>query len=216
MYEMGKQNYYPICIVQTKNKKSLNTTDQIIRVALRDELQKLHKDDPVKIIEELGINHGSARADLAAVNGTMHCYEIKSDRDTLLRLPAQIKAYNSVFDRVTIVVGLSHIFEAMEVIPNWWGIIVAKFDKDGAIVFSQIREAQLNQGRDSESIARLLWRKEALRILEEMDQAYGFRSKPRNVIYEKLAQSVELNDLANRVKEILCVRQAWRVPAQQV
>ncbi len=202
--------------MQTKNKKPFSTNDQIIRVALRDELQKLHKDDPVKIIEELGINHGSARADIAAVNGIMHCYEIKSDRDTLLRLPGQIKAYNAVFDRVTIVVGLSHIYEAMELIPDWWGITVAKANEAGTVVFSQIREAQLNLGRDSESIARLLWREEALRILEDMDQAYGFRSKPRSVIYGKLAESVELNILADKVKNILCLRQAWRVPAPQV
>lgn len=201
--------------MQTQNKKSFNTNDQIIRVALRGMLQRLHENDPVKIIEELGINHGSVRADLAAVNGIMHCYEIKSDRDTLLRLPAQIKAYNAVFDQVTVVVGLSHIYEAMEVIPDWWGITVAKSDREGVIVFSRIREAQLNQGRDSESIARLLWRKEALRILEEIDEDHGFRSKPRNVIYEKLAQSVELNVLADKVKEVLCVRQSWRVPARQ-
>ena len=200
--------------MQTQNKKSFNTNDQIIRVALRGMLQRLHENDPVKIIEELGINHGSVRADLAAVNGIMHCYEIKSDRDTLLRLPAQIKAYNAVFDRVTVVVGLSHIYEAMELIPDWWGITVAKSDREGVIVFSRIREAQLNQDRDSESIARLLWRNEALRILEDINEAHGFRSKPRNVIYEKLAQSVELNVLADRVKKVLCVRQSWRVPVQ--
>ena len=86
--------------MQTKNKNFFDTNDLIIREALRIKIQDDHKTDPALIIEELGVNHGSARADIAAVNGILHCYEIKSDRDTLLRLPGQIKAYNAVFDQV--------------------------------------------------------------------------------------------------------------------
>ena len=202
--------------MQTQNQKqSFDTNDQIIRVALKTKLERLYEHDPEhRIIEELGINHGSVRADVAVVNGVLECYEIKSDRDTLLRLPGQIKGYNSVFDKVTIVVGLSHIFEAMELIPDWWGISVAKQDSSGVIVFSQIREAQFNEHRDGVSIARLLWRQEALRILDELNEAEGYWSKPRKAIYNRLAAVLEVNVLADKVREAICLRGSWRSAEQ--
>lgn len=213
---MDKQNYYPIYLMPSKIKNTFNTNDPAIRQALIVKIVEDHKDDPAKIIEELGINHGSVRADIAAVNGIMHCYEIKSDRDTLLRLPGQIKAYNAVFDRVTIVVGYTHIYDAIELVPEWWGITVAKENEYGTIVFSEIRSPMVNSGKDGRSIARLLWREEALAILEELNQAHGYRSKPRSLIYEKLAACLDTNALADRVKEVLCLREAWRVPVPQV
>lgn len=198
--------------MQTKNKKhTFNTNDQIIRKALKAKLEKVYKDDPEhKIIEELGINHGSVRADIAVVNGLLECYEIKSDRDTLLRLPGQVKGYNAVFDKVTIVVGFTHVFEAMELIPDWWGVTVAKQDASGLVVFSHIREAQFNEAREGVSIARLLWREEALKILDEMNEADGYWSKPRSIIYNKLATVLEVDNLADRVREAICLRDSWR------
>lgn len=65
-----------------------NTNDLIIREALKRLLENRHaKDKKVRIIEELGVHHGTARIDIAVVNGIMHGYEIKSDQDTLQRLP---------------------------------------------------------------------------------------------------------------------------------
>jgi len=202
--------------MQTKNQKhSFNTNDKIIRAALKTKLTKLYEADPEhRLIEELGINHGSVRADIAVVNGILECFEIKSDRDTLLRLPGQVKGYNAVFDKVTIVVGLTHIFEAMELIPDWWGISVAKQDSKGLVVFSEIREAQFNTAREGVSIARLLWREEALRILDEMEEADGYWSKPRSVIYNKLATVLEVSDLADKVREAICLRGSWRSAEQ--
>src|SRR5690606_32363510 len=115
-------------------------------------------------------NHGSVRADVAVINGIMDCYEIKSDRDTLQRLPEQIRAYNAVFDKVTLVVGFSHIYEALEIIPDWWGVKIAKTNTTGDVIFSTIREPVPNTNKDKDAIARLLWREEALRILEDKKQ----------------------------------------------
>lgn len=200
--------------MHAKNKKLFSTNDQVIRHALRAKIEADHIADPALIIEELGVNHGSARADIAAVNGIMHCYEIKSDRDNLLRLPGQIKAYNAVFDRVTLVVGMSHVYEALELIPNWWGITLAEQVND-TVVFHEIRQGGANGSRDCRSIAQLLWRGEALAILEELNEAYGFRSKPRSVIYDKLADSMEVDDLSSRVKQTLCLRYDWQASLQQ-
>lgn len=83
---------------QTKHHK---TDDAIIRKYLKEYLAKAHKDDKrVRTVDELGINHGDVRADIAVVNGVFHGYEIKSDLDTLNRLPRQAEAYSEVFVKV--------------------------------------------------------------------------------------------------------------------
>jgi len=190
----------------------LSTNDKVIRNALREDLRKRHAHDKkLRIIEELGIRHGSVRIDIAVVNGIMHGYEIKSDRDTLERLPEQITQFNEVFDRLTLVVGKQHLYRAIHVVPDWWGITIAKINTEGQVVFQIIREPEDNKKQDKVSIARLLWREEALRILEEHDKADGVLSKPREFIYQRLADVLEAYILKERVRKTLLVpREDWR------
>ena len=77
-----------------------------IRRALRKHLGFVFEEDPTALIlEELGICRGTVRVDMAVVTGMLKGFEIKSDQDTLKRLPAQASAYNKVFDTLTIVAG---------------------------------------------------------------------------------------------------------------
>lgn len=193
------------------------TNDKIIRRALKKNLKNRHvRDHKLRIVEELGIQHGVARIDVAVINGVMHGYEIKSDRDTLLRLPEQMDVYNSVFNQITLVVGRSHLYDAINIIPDWWGIMIAKIYADDSVIFNYIREAKENIKQDSISIAKLLWRDEALEILEEAGQADGFRSKPRSFIYEKLSETFDQKTLEEKVREVLFFRKDWRVDAPLV
>src|SRR3989338_2418714 len=123
----------------------MTTNDKIIRVALREILGKERKNYkseeklPAEIFEEFGVSHGTARIDFAIVNGVMHGYEIKSDRDTLDRLPEQMKQYNTVFDKMTLVVCKKHLYHAVNAVPSWWGIILVKIEEN-KIIFQTIRE----------------------------------------------------------------------------
>ena len=189
----------------------LSTSDLIIRSALKEVLESRHaKDEKVRIIEELGIQHGTARVDIAVVNGALHGYEIKSDRDTLQRLPEQMDAFSSVFNKMTLVVGKKHLYEAINIVPEWWGITVAKINSTSSVTFNLIREGEFNKRRDSVSVARLLWRKEALGILEEQGEAKGFYSKTRDLIYEKLSTVFNQENLSEKVREALFLRKDWR------
>jgi hypothetical protein len=195
----------------------VTTNDKIIRTTLKADLNKLHAgDDKLRIIEEFGIEHGAIRIDIAVVNGLLHGYEIKSDRDTLLRLPDQMDAYNSVFDQVTLVVGKQHLCDAIRLVPDWWGITVAKIGAEQSVVLNRIRKAKDNPGQSSIAIARLLWRGEALRILEETGRADGLRSKPRELIYERLSSVLDQRTLEEKVREILFFRGDWRSDAPLV
>ena len=195
-----------------KSFNKYSTGDAAIRKALKIELSRKHASDrELRIIEELGIRHGVTRIDIAVVNGVLHGYEIKSDLDTLERLPEQMHEYNSVFDQITLVVGKKHLYHSINIIPEWWGITIAKVNTDNSVVFNCIREAQDNKERESVSIARLLWREEALQILEDRNEAVGYRSKPRSVIYEKLADVLDQDALRKKVrKTLLSSREGWR------
>lgn len=190
------------------------TNDSIIRCALKEKLEKQHaKDRKVRIIEELGVQHGNARVDIAVVNGIMHAYEIKSDSDTLRRLPEQVQAFSAVFDQVTLVVGKIHLYEAVKIVPEWWGVTIAKPNDKGSVTFMVIRKEAPNTQRDSVSIARLLWRDEALSLLEAEDAAKGFRSKPRDIIYQQLSAVFNQQALSQKVRETIFVRPDWRPDA---
>lgn len=198
------------------NLNCLKTNDSIIRIALMKILSKDHEGDlETKIIPELGLQHGEARVDIAVVNGEIHGYELKSDLDTLIRLPNQMKIYNSVLDQITLVVSKDHLHEAIKLIPDWWGIIIVKMiDSNGDIKFCTIREPEENHFKDSISIAKLLWRSEALNILERRNQAYGIRSKSRQVIYERLATTLDQKTLGDEVRRRLRTRINWRPEMQ--
>jgi hypothetical protein len=197
----------------------LATNDKIIRKALRDLLLKevawyRRQGRSAEIIEELGIQHGTARIDIALINGVMHGYEIKSDCDTLERLPEQVQEFNTVFDKLTIIVGKRHLYHAVHVVPDWWGITVAKFDNANRLVLQVIREPEKNTWQVGVSIARLLWKNEALQILERRNRAAGLRSKPREVIYARLADVLDINTLKKTVSALLVSREHWRSGAQ--
>lgn len=195
-----------------KNSVFVFTNDKLIRSALKKNLESIYSKDPhAKVIEELGITHGAARVDIAVVNGVLHGYELKSDLDTLYRLPEQIRIYNSVLDQITLVVGKNHLHEAIKIVPDWWGIVIAKImDYSGKVSFCDIREAAENPNRDSVSIAKLLWKVEALNILEKKGHAKGVRSKPRKEIYERLAMVLDQDTLRAEVREHLLSRVNWR------
>ncbi len=60
--------------------------DSDIRAVLRSRLFLKHPDEAdTVVIEELGLCRGQVRVDVAVVNGLLHGYEIKSDRDSLRR-----------------------------------------------------------------------------------------------------------------------------------
>jgi len=192
--------------------------DRDIRTVLKEELmRKYAKDNDTLVLDELGIRHGAARIDLVVVNHRLHGYEIKSDLDSLRRLPDQIKAYSSVMDRVTLVVGYRHAYDALRMVPEWWGVRLAEMKKQsGTVVLSDARSARDNPKVDLNAVAALLWRNEALGVLEEVGAASGIRSKRRNEIYRRLVDLSDPDFLRFKIRQQLKSRQGWRAVAQQM
>lgn len=183
--------------------------DLDVRLAVRCRLTAEHEGDTdSRVVEEMGIWNGAVRVDLAVINGELAGYEIKSARDTLSRLPSQAALYNTVFDRVHLVAAEKHCAPAAKDIPEWWGIIIAR-DAGGAVELEEVRPAGVNPSVEPMQIARLLWREEALGILERMGADHGVRSGTREKIATRLAQTLSLDDLRREVRRCLKDRPAW-------
>ncbi len=165
-----------------------------------------------RYVDELGLC-GTVRVDVAVVNGTLSGYELKSDRDTLRRLPTQIEYYSKVLDHATLVVGEEHYVRTngMPNLPLSWGIIVAS-PRLSDVHLEEVRAAEMSERLDPFAIAQLLWRDEVLSELDERDAAGGMRSKPRRLLSDRLARLLELDELRSVVRERLKARATWRQP----
>lgn len=187
-----------------------------IRKKLSSEMERQHYDDPdTLILHELGLCKGIARVDLAVVNGNIHGYEIKSQQDTLVRLPHQADIYSRALEFVTIVASPSHANKIDTIVPSWWGLWTA-VQNDGEVRLERLRDAHQNPQLDPLAVAQLLWRDEVLQALIDRDLAVGMRSKSRNELCKHLASNVSLHELGGVVRTCLKRRGAtWRVPASQ-
>ncbi|HEX8363503.1 MAG TPA: sce7726 family protein, partial [Longimicrobium sp.] len=123
--------------------------DHDIRQALHASELNAHREEPdTLVLDELGICQGDFRVDIAVVNGSLHGIEIKSDRDTLNRLPLQAEAYSRVFDTMCIVAGSTHISRIAAMVPDWWTLRVA-VGGPGGVTFKDVRHGANNQDVDS-------------------------------------------------------------------
>lgn len=157
--------------------ESARMRDIDVRIALRrSELARFAHDGESRVVEEMGIFRGEHRIDAAVVNGHLHGYEIKSAKDTLTRLPTQAAAYGAVFDFLTLVAATGHLERAATLLPPCWGLALA--EPDGPHVrITPVRPAIPNPLVDPYHVAQLLWKVEALDLLDRHGGARGFRGK---------------------------------------
>lgn len=184
--------------------------DRDIRSALKQELRAVFSNEPgTIIIDEVGLCGGSARIDVAVLNGAINGYEIKSESDTLDRLPGQQEIYSKTLDTVTVISSGSHIKKIKKQIPDWWGMMEVSRDCDG-LSFRVIREPVSNPNIDPYSLVQLLWREEALSILKDRSLEKGVLTKPRKDIWERIVENLTLEELRRVIGEKLKSRENWR------
>jgi len=188
--------------------------DADIRPALRARLLARHPDETGSVvIAELGLCRGQVRIDLAVVNDLLHGYEIKSDRDSLRRLHAQVHLYSQVLDRATIVVGDRHLTETLDLVPSWWGVLRVRFGPRGPR-FTPVRRGRKNPDRDPRCLVELLWLDAAIALLAEHDAARGIRGKPRRMVWDRICEHVEVDEIAAEVRAQLKARAAPQAAAR--
>jgi len=185
--------------------------DHIIRKAFHDTVLKAaHNDVATFVVDELGLRNGEVRADIAVLNGKFIGYEIKTEKDTLARLPSQVEAYSEVFDKAFIVVSQNHLKKAAETIPEWWGIYTIERTPDENFSFTCFRQARMNKKQCSFSLAQLLWKEEALEVANIILKHNVKPKTNKHDIYDIISGTCSSKKLTKIVIQYLKQRENWR------
>lgn len=196
-------------VLYGQSLRSFSVRDLDIRVALRAQLEETHKGESDTLIRnELGLCLGQSRVDIAVINGRITGYEIKSERDTLTRLPGQVELYSRVLDEAWIVTSRKHALRMQEHVPPWWGILEA-VQEESLVRLLQVQQPHENPQVDPYSVAQLIWREEAFAVLERYELAGGLRRATRFKLWEVLAENLPPQTLAKEVRSALKARQHW-------
>mgnify|MGYP000076594185 CR=1 FL=1 len=138
--------------------------DPQIRKALISKLSKQGSGDAI-ISEEVSVLRGRAVADVVAGFKTPHCFEIKSDADSLRRLEFQTDFFSQTFPKITLVATTKHLPKAFDLIPSFWGALAASEYK-GRIIFSSVRKCSSNELYRKENLLNIIWNNELREILK--------------------------------------------------
>ena len=188
-------------------------SEAVVRHSLR-EAELARSPASAEAVYEFWVPRSNERADVAIISTTIDGFEIKTERDTLKRLPRQAEAYARLFDRCHVVLAPRHVDKAIEMLPSWWGVLVIEID--GAPSFLRLRDANANEAVDPETLVRLLWRDEAHAALCGLGVPPAPQAgRPR--MWEQLLSLLDLDGLKLVVREALLRRDPARarIPSQR-
>ena len=185
------------------SKQMTPITEAELRSAVRRHLASLDHGQGARLAEELSVEHGAARVDLALIGETIDAFELKSDLDNFGRLHNQIHAYNRVFDHITIVTGVQLSAAALEHMPSWWGVMEATKTPDGTVMVAAVREAAPNPSQEPMSVAMLLWRDEAVEELEALTGEPVPKRSTRPQLHARLVEALSFSQLRSSVAKRL-------------
>jgi hypothetical protein len=181
--------------------------DKEIRKAFTDYLRQQLPSGSI-ILHEVGLCEGASRIDLCVIGDDLEGFEIKSEYDSLVRLPSQMNFYNHVMDRISIVTSVSHIEKAKKVIPAWWGIYTA-VSKEGTITITELSPPSANPNLDGYAIAQLLWKDEVISVLNHLGIFTGLQQRRRSNLWKSLSGMLSPDDLRTIVRSKMRQRMEW-------
>lgn len=157
------------------------------------------------IVDELDVKNGLARVDIAVINGVIHGFEIKSEVDTLHRLPNQIKHYNTSLEKISIAVNPIHTEKTLKKIPEWWGLIEV-YDNNEVV---ELREAGENPKINIADSLLFLWKGEMIKLLERYNIHFRKSSNRRDLI-KIMTVNIDKDKLLYELRQTLKSRKNWR------
>jgi hypothetical protein len=191
----------------------MTMTAAAVRHSLREDILGTTP-GPVEAVYEFWVPKSNERADVAVIGALMQGFEIKTERDTLKRLPRQTEAYTRVFDRCHAVLAERHVDRALEMLPSWWGVLV--IETEPSLSFRELRPAIVNEAVDAEVLVRLLWRDEAHAALCALGDTPDPRAG-RFRMWELLLALLDIDGIKKVVREALLRRDPTRagMPSQR-
>lgn len=183
-------------------------TELQIRAAVHEAIGG-DREDGRRVIDEFVVGE-RGRIDIAVIGDYLFGFELKSDLDTLTRLPRQMDVFGDVFHYCTLVVTPRHLTKARQTLRRGWGLAVVDRAKNENLTYRQIRIPREIKTVRKMALVELLWREETLHALDTLGLADGYRTKAKYILWERLAANVDLDDLRRIVTASLTARRGWR------
>ena len=154
---------------------------------------------------------GNTRADVVHITEHfMHGYEVKGDRDTLQRVPNQLRCYAGAYDFVTFVVTEKHVPKLLPLLPAWVGVLVVSADG-----MRPYRPAAYNATVERAPVAALLLLEEVKQFLLALGLTGVSTLRGRDITYLlRTNNRIPLARLAQYMRERLIARLPQRLLAR--
>jgi hypothetical protein len=91
------------------------------------------------------------------------------------------------------------------VLPEWWGVLLVETGGAQA-TFRQIRAALPNPAPDTRTLVELLWREDAVSLLNQHGLGRGIGGKSRSVIWDRLCRALPADVIGAAVRANLKAR----------
>ncbi|WP_374540771.1 sce7726 family protein [Sphingorhabdus sp.] len=179
---------------------TLERRDADMRAALEMWLRLQQHESEIRLIHEFVIPRPSARIDLALINGRISGYEIKSDVDSLSRLPAQMHSYSKIFEHLSFVTTERKSKSILQKTPEWCGVIT--ISREGR--FKTLRKMKLNRNVDAKCLLYSLDKVSIGKIVKtELPKKYNRSFKKKELIeicLKNMAKSKIIKACRNTLK----------------
>lgn len=163
----------------------------------------------VLFIEELEVDKGQARIDIAFIGNHLVGVEIKSPQDDLSRLPSQSEIFSRCFEYVMLVADHRFISDAEKIIPNWWGLTSIQV-ADQRVRFRQVRRPKQNPSMDIAALVQLLWKEELISLVDQLLGTRPSIRRPKRELRNTLLAFPDTDIVLRRAVELMTKRTAWR------
>lgn len=161
----------------------------------------LRQDTPGLIVPEVWMRY--CVADVIQFNGTITGYEIKSDADTLKRLPKQSEEYDQHCQECWIVTTEKFAQKAEQILPEWWGILCITKGKGAEV----IRDSKPNPNFSLLAVCYWLSNPQLKKLLK----ANGVKGYSKLMKYQLAARAAELpqENLLSQIISLLREEKHW-------
>ena len=160
-----------------------------------------------KLLSEVRVNNGMAIADLVSIGiKSSHCYEIKSDKDNVIRIHEQSKSFDIAFNKISLITTYSQYKKALEIIPQYWGIIIVSNTPGKKILYS--RKASPSPLFSEQKALLALWREELLSMASAkklFDKS--FKRASRSELIDILSSNLSTTEICRLLNYYLLIRE---------
>ncbi len=186
--------------------------DLDLRLALSALIEDKYRGQEHVLVPEVDISVTlPGRIDAILVADRICGFEIKSDVDSLRRLPRQVQIYGPALERATLVVGDRYAQSVVDILPSWWAIWTVRQNRGGLRLVTR-RRGRLNPDVQPYVVASFIPRDTLVSFLRE--QGFG-RLSTLSVddLRWLLVESNSKNAVLTLARSTMMSRRDWRCRA---